>query len=559
MKYCPNCGTQCEDRDLFCGECGFSFANAPAAPVQQPAEAPQQAAYGAPQQDPYGAPQQPVYNSGIPQPVLPEEKKKSRLPVFLAIGAAAIALIVIVAVAASSLSRGGKASDDFVGAQQAFLEERAELFTGSVAKETFSTDMSVSVSVDGSGDLGDILDEMLTDSKIVIKTDNTSGKSVINASLLLRGSNILEGFVSLTKDEIRFSVPNANDNCYVMDPEAMMEALGGSYDRAQMEFNPKALRDDLKEISLRYIAVFSDSINKEHIKTEKRDVTLSEIGKTVNCTIMTWTPDEDELMQMCDRMAAELENDEKLAALLEPYAVADGSYESGAEPLGEWADTIRNNARDFSENLVSSNFAWTVALDNKGSVTWISVANDNAEIALERAADAGGGTEAYYATNNGNEVFSVRNEYTADGSKRKGTLSFDTPQGGAGVDYDLDLSKKSVFGVPYGTYTPNLRNVLPGLNIRLDVTDGGAGSTDHIVTVSGLGNLTDDMVRGVELTVNTTDKSSAKEPDGTTVDISGYDEEELSKLFQDLGYEIATSMMKSPEIMELITLFGGAF
>ena len=31
MKICPNCGIQCDDKVKFCGECGFSFANAPVA------------------------------------------------------------------------------------------------------------------------------------------------------------------------------------------------------------------------------------------------------------------------------------------------------------------------------------------------------------------------------------------------------------------------------------------------------------------------------------------------------------------------------------------------
>ena len=54
MKLCPNCGTQNEDSALFCGECGFSFANAPVAAPQQGGYTQQQTAYGAaPQQGGY--------------------------------------------------------------------------------------------------------------------------------------------------------------------------------------------------------------------------------------------------------------------------------------------------------------------------------------------------------------------------------------------------------------------------------------------------------------------------------------------------------------------------
>ena len=55
-KFCPNCGTSCEDNAVFCAGCGNKLA-APAAPQQPVYQAPQQPVYQAPQQPVYQAPQ----------------------------------------------------------------------------------------------------------------------------------------------------------------------------------------------------------------------------------------------------------------------------------------------------------------------------------------------------------------------------------------------------------------------------------------------------------------------------------------------------------------------
>ena len=60
-KFCPQCGTPCDDNAAFCAGCGNKFA--PAAPQQPVYQAPQQPVYQAPQQPQYQAPQQPVYQA----------------------------------------------------------------------------------------------------------------------------------------------------------------------------------------------------------------------------------------------------------------------------------------------------------------------------------------------------------------------------------------------------------------------------------------------------------------------------------------------------------------
>ena len=578
MKMCPNCGTQSEDNALFCGECGFSFANAPAAPAPVPVQEAQQGtynaqSYGAPAQEaqqstynaqPYGAPaqeaQQGAYNAQAYGAVPPQEpKKKSRVPLYIGIAVAAVAVIGIVAFAVSRLVGGGGKSTDFVGSQKAFLEERTAVLTESTAKDTFSSDVTLSVELNGRGELADIAQELLGDSSIVMKMDSSAKRVLLNAALHLKGSNVLEGFFTMTPDEIGFSIPNADDTWYVMDLETLMDRYDIQTGDLEQNMTPKEAQANIKEIVDRYVAVLSSSIKKESVKREKRDVKLSEVGKTVSCTVMTWTPTEDELVGLFDALAETLETDTQLAELLDVYATQSGEYQDGTDMLEQFADTLRDEAEDTAAQIVDAEFTWIVALDSKSRVSWISISTDQGEVAYERALDAETGAEALYAVSDGYEAFLVLNEYDYKGTQYTGTLSADTPEGAISLDYDIDFSKKSVFGIPYGTYSPDLRALLPGLKLEVTVEDGGKGSTDHIIAVKGLGNLTGDEVTDVTVTLNTTDKGTAKEPDGSKEDISDYSDEELQALFGDLLYEVEDALMSSPEIMELLETIGGGY
>lgn len=64
MKFCKACGTQLNDTQQFCTNCGVAQTVAPAPqaqPVQPVYTAPQQPVYTAPQQPNYAPPQQPNY------------------------------------------------------------------------------------------------------------------------------------------------------------------------------------------------------------------------------------------------------------------------------------------------------------------------------------------------------------------------------------------------------------------------------------------------------------------------------------------------------------------
>ena len=99
----------------------------------------------------------------------------------------------------------------------------------------------------------------------------------------------------------------------------------------------------------------------------------------------------------------------------------------------------------------------------------------------------------------------------------------------------MDTGKQSPLGVYYGTYELNVPDT--SVSIEMEVKEGKAGSTDHIVTIRG-----DEYELGgfsrLDVTINTTEKSSVKKPGGKKVDITDYDMDELEELFMDIGEQL---------------------
>ena len=526
MRYCPNCGKPSEDRERFCGECGFSFADTDARP------------------------------SPAASPDAPRQQAGRGLP-YAGIAVCAVVIIVVLAILVSRL-RGGSSFTDFVGSQVAFLEERANALTGNLTKDALSSDITFSVSVDGSGDLTETLGEVLDGTSVVLKLDSGPERMLLNAALFLKGSNILEGFLKVTPDEIGFCVPNADETYYTGKTAELKATLGIGQAGSDMRISGAAIRDDIGVIVKRYQAILAGRITKDRLTVDNgREVMLSEVGKTVRCTVMTWEPDEEELTGLIGAVADALETDEEIGNLLDVFSVAENGYGDGMEMLADLADRMRDRAEEIAAGAVENGFVWRAAVDGKAQLALISVETANGAAVLERAVDSGAGAEAFYINSGRAAVVRITNAFSSEGSRRTGEIATDTVAGTVSVSYDVDLAEQSVFGIPYGTYTPDLRNIVPGVNLELTVAGGQDGSSDHMLTIGGLKNLTEGMLTSVDLMMNTTGVSSAKEPSGQKKDISGYDKQALETLRDDIGYGVSNALMGSPEVEELMQLLYG--
>ena len=510
MKQCPNCGKRSEDRDKFCGECGFSFG-----------------------------------------------KGAGRLPRYTGIAASVVVVVALLAFLALRLLHGTSRAD-FIGSQVSFLEERVTAFTEDLTKDTFSSDITLSVSVDGSGEVADMLGGVLDGTSAVVRLDSSSEQLLMNAALLLKGSNVLEGFIRLTPEEIGFCVPNADETYYVGRIADMADTFGIGKNGTDLRISAAELRADIDVIVKRYQAVLAQQISKEKLTVERgREVRLSEAGKTVRCTVMTWEPDEDDITGLIHAVASALETDKEIGNLLDMHSAVENGYDDGMDMLADLAERMRGRAEEIAAAVTGDGLVWRAALDGRSQIALIAVKTDNGEIVFERATGSGECAEAFYVNSGRAEIVMITNRFSVNGSRCTGEMAADTKYGIVSVSYDLDLSRKSVIGIPYGSYTPDLRNIAPGIRPELRVDDGKSGSTDHVLTVGGLGNLTDGMLQSVGITVNTTGESSAKEPSGPGTDISGYDRQALENLLDDIGYGVGNALMDSPEIEELMELLYG--
>ena len=162
-----------------------------------------------------------------------------------------------------------------------------------------------------------------------------------------------------------------------------------------------------------------------------------------------------------------------------------------------------------------------------------------------------GRSTAFYMEDDdsGYKPFTFRNTYTRTGGVYEGELSLTAPDDGDIVcRYNADSNRKSVLGLPYGTYKLEVSEQ-NDITVDLEVTDGKTGGTDHILTLRGNTDVFGDFSR-MDITINTTDKGSAQKPGGQPVDITNYTDEQLEELLNELGDAFYQDMMEKMESIE---------
>ena len=104
------------------------------------------------------------------------------------------------------------------------------------------------------------------------------------------------------------------------------------------------------------------------------------------------------------------------------------------------------------------------------------------------------------------------------------------------VDFDIDLSKKSVLGVPYGSYS--LSNYDERF-LKLSVGKADNGGSDHELTIYPDGSSGGDRIT---FTLNTTDKKAtfAKEPKEKATEIT--DIYDLEDIIYDISDELTDKL-----------------
>ena len=292
-----------------------------------------------------------------------------------------------------------------------------------------------------------------------------------------------------------------------------------------------------------------------------------------------------------NKLAGHLEGDRDLRSLVLALvdeetlmAALDNGYDSLDEALAEAVAYLRTNAARAGKAVEDSGFTWTLYVEDKAvrMVRWET--NDSAAV-WEATEDGVNGAQALYALSQGETVTVFRHDYRKSGGDRQGemvmgvedsqmTVSYQNKGGSrqgsivldnAGqavtVDYLWEEEKprasltmtaggetvtldcrwddktRSALGVPYGSYTLKVDSYGETVNMTLEVAAAASGGTDHVLTMSDP-QLGADMSR-ISFNLHTTDqKGTPVRPSAAPTDITGYDQEELEALFNDLTYKL---------------------
>lgn len=576
MNQCPNCGAVVADGAKFCPNCGAAQPSAP------PRTVPGQAVSSGP-----------ILN-GQPAEAqaAPPEKKGRKAGIIAAIAAAAVALAAAGVLLVPRLFRSPE--KEFVAYQQeavaapllAFLESKVDI--GGAKAQPVSTDMTLTMDTDYAE-----LRPYLENTSLAFRVDSAKDSFLLNGELSLMGSPVLSGAATYEKGMFGFCLPELDENYYVMDADALLSRLTGQEMELGEAKQPEISGKEWAALIRAYLDIANSAITKENVTLEKRqEFTLTEVGGFCTGDVYTYRPTADDVETVLNKLAGHLEGDRDLRSLVLTLvdeetllAALDNGYDSLDEALAEAVDYLRTNAARAGRAVEDSGFTWTLYVEDKTvrMVRWET--NDSAAV-WESTEDGASGAQALYAVAQGETVTVFRHDYRKSGEDRQGevtlgaedsqmTVSYQNKGGSRQgsivldnegqvitVDYLWETEKpraslsmtadgetvtldcrwdektRSALGIPYGSYTLGVDySYGETIDMTLEVAAAASGGTDHVLTVS-TPQLGAEMSR-ISFNLHTTDqKSTAVRPAAAPTDITGYDQEELEALFNDLTYKL---------------------
>ena len=488
-----------------------------------------------------------------------EEPKKKGINLLL-IGLLAIIgifLIAFFAFGANTLFRGGGgAKKQFVNLQKQLFLEKSEglrkLGFFDIDRD-FSTDLTITASVDGSA-AADEINQQLEDSSVVMKLDTSEKRTLFDLRLNYMGSDILKLFTSYDseKGKVGFYLPDADENYYVADLKTLYQNMTDEEIELPDEKNVKENRKEALKIYNRYFDLVTSMINKKNLKLSREEVSLERLGEHFKGKVYTFRPDAEEMRTMLRELADKMEDDEELSDFLkkmnrENMLGFTGQKKSDKDierMIRDGADELREKADEYSKELESEDLSWVVATE-KGKVRLIRIESKSGSLSYERGKDGDGKITECLSRSDASGSVVLENSYRVKGKNYEGKISLEGPgvPPRAALVYDFDSGKHSVF-LPYGDY--ELRG-MDNLDLNLRVEEGENGSSLHTFSLDGLESLSLPL-SGAELRIQSTDKSTAELPKKEETDISGYSKEELGQLAEQIAgklEEVLQSAMDS--------------
>lgn len=485
--------------------------------------------------------------------------KKSKAPLFIAAGAvAAVALIVAAVLLIPRLFGSRTPQNTFVAAQEELfvtpLLDAMETEMDTYGSGKLSTDITLSASVNSSE-----INRYLTDSSVVLKLDADQANLLASGDLILMGSPVLSGTLTYEGGKLGFYLPELDDRYYVLDLSSLLSSAGiYNVDLSNIKM-PEISGKEWRALAEAYLDVVYSMVTKENLTVEQRQsYSLPELGGSCTGMVYTFEPTAADLQAMLEKLADRLEKDKDLRSLIlklvnpetlllsmsgNAYGYGyNSNYDYEAEldeALREMASELREQARYIGQSTQDVGLTWTLCMEGK-EVRMVRLANSyGSAMVFERSGtEAKGCTQLFYEESYGENNVLLKNTYTKKGDVYDGTLTIndDYSYDSVTVSYNMNTGKRSVLGIPYGSYS--LYAPYEDVSLSMEVSEGKSGSTDHVISIQGDNYTFGGTFTRLELTVNTTKRSSAKKPAERPTDITYYSESELS----DLMYELSSRM-----------------
>lgn len=522
-SFCPNCGERIQGSAVFCPNCGGRL--------------------------------DPPTSGKSAQPTKP----KKRFFGLALCAAAVVALAVIGAVALPGLFSSPE--KEFVQIQQDLFVERLmdqlEETLDAYGSGQFSSDLTISASVDTPE-----IDRYLEDSSIGLKLDLNRDSLLAEGQLVLMGSPVLNAIGTYDKGQVGFSLPEVDDTYYVMDLSSMIyDFTGQDVDLSQLAL-PEISGQQWRSLIQSYLDTVYTVVTKDNVEVKKGEsVRLEELDRRFEGTVYTFTPSGSDVEAMCLEIARNLREDETLRSLIlnivspETLEAAFGADVFGGydledqldEAILSLADALEERASYFGDQVERSDFTWTLVTEKK-EVRMIRIEADGQAVVYERdGSESAGVSEVIYLDSLDYSQVLLEHEYTKKGSVSEGSLTLTVPyESSVLLDYEVDESKRSALGAYYGTYDLSIPDT--GMDFSMEVKEGDEGGVDHVLSLYNCQSLYYFAPFDyLELTINATDKSTAKKPSGKTVDITDYSTSELEELFYDIGSVLQQDLIDNLE------------
>ena len=424
------------------------------------------------------------------------------------IGSAALIALAVLGLAigfgARTVSRNlGSPGGRFLAKQFRALSKEAEVLNGAeqVFENGFSSDFLLTAKLSESRVIALSRSGILSESGMRILRDGIRArfylgkkfeKAVLNLEFASGENPVLNADCFIDPDRLGFKIPQQSEKVYVTRYPEVLKEMGSDARISTSLFAELRFPKELGRASAkRYGKLLADAITRNNLEVEKRSyrshVLKPELKHSLDkdYTVYSWEPQAAELERLFRNIADAMEKDSELAAWFdrrqeigEQFAQAMGVSQGQGAKFSDLADTLRDNAETYAENLEERKFAWKLVTEGK-EVRAILLQLDEGDTTLlcyERDTDK----DKLY------RGLALPGFMLTEKRDREKSGYYGTVAGRVYWDYDtkefalkynnLDFKKGSVLGLPCGKYRLNVNDGGSAAELKFEVRDEGGFS-----------------------------------------------------------------------------------